>query len=299
MEGVRIFLESSTIHGLSHVSVTRKYARLFWIIIVLCGFLGAGYLIHEQFKSWGQHPIKTTIETLPITEMKLPKVTVCPPKNTYTDLSYDFLVVDNLTLTEAIRDEIFKYAIEVMQDYEFSNWTKVVEDDRFYNWYLGYTYTFGPTYTESGLDILINTTNTHGLVTTEYFGEKFKSNLVERKVNYEVVIYPPEEIRYNPNITLHLKLERVPISVAGEILSINYEVDYEGLTSNNTNFSPPGIYRYIIIKRDIHNDVDLQKLGMDLMPGFKLSWWYTGRDMVNPDSYYSENDRELSDSFLR
>ena len=82
MERVRTFLETSTIHGLNYISTTRKYSRLFWILIVIVGFSGAGFLINESFQSWSESPVKTTIETLPIAEIKFPKVTVCPPKNT-------------------------------------------------------------------------------------------------------------------------------------------------------------------------------------------------------------------------
>ena len=141
MEGVRVFLESSTIHGLTYISTTRKYARLFWFSIVVTGFVGAGYLIRESFASWSESPIKTTIETLPISEIKFPKVTVCPPKNTFTDLNYDLMMSDNITLTEEMRDEMFKYAVQVINEDSLSenNWTKLHENDRFYNWYHGYT----------------------------------------------------------------------------------------------------------------------------------------------------------------
>ena len=69
MEGVSTFLESSTIHGLTYISTTRKYARLFWILVVIAGFVGASLLIKEAFYSWSESPIKTTVETLPISEM--------------------------------------------------------------------------------------------------------------------------------------------------------------------------------------------------------------------------------------
>ena len=81
MEGLKTFLESSTIHGLTYISTTQKYARLFWIFAVAIGFSGAVILIKESFQSWTESPIKTTVETLPISILKLPKVTVCPPKN--------------------------------------------------------------------------------------------------------------------------------------------------------------------------------------------------------------------------
>ena len=114
MEGFRTFLESSTIHGLSYISTTRRFARLFWILVVIIGILGASWLIKESFESWSDSPIKTTIETLPIDEIKFPKVTVCPPKNTFTDLNYDLMMTENHTLTDEMRDEMFKYALEVI-----------------------------------------------------------------------------------------------------------------------------------------------------------------------------------------
>ena len=91
MEGVTLFLESSTVHGLTYISTTRKYARLFWILVVITGFVGASLLIRASFQSWAESPVKTTIKTLPISDITLPKLTVCPPRNTFTDLNYDIM----------------------------------------------------------------------------------------------------------------------------------------------------------------------------------------------------------------
>ena len=93
MQKLSAFLESSTIHGLTYIATGRKYVRLFWIIIVLSGFTGAGVLIYQSFQTWQDSPIKTTIETLPISDVNFPKIMVCPPKNTYTNLNHDFIVL--------------------------------------------------------------------------------------------------------------------------------------------------------------------------------------------------------------
>ena len=121
MERISAFLELSTIHGLFYISTTRKYARAFWIFVVLAGFTGAGFMIHTSFQSWAESPIKTTIETLPISEIKLPKVTVCPPKNTYTDLNHDLMLADNFTLTEEMRDELINYSQKVINEHIFTD----------------------------------------------------------------------------------------------------------------------------------------------------------------------------------
>ena len=73
MEGVRTFLESSTIHGLTYISTTKKYARILLILIVVAGFIGASLIIKESFVSWSESPVKTTIDTVPISDIKFPK----------------------------------------------------------------------------------------------------------------------------------------------------------------------------------------------------------------------------------
>ena len=98
MNGVKEFLESSTIHGLAHISSNRRILRLFWIFVVIAGFSGAAALIKQSFDGWASSPVSTTIETHPITDMDFPKVTVCPPENSYTSLNPDILMIRNLTL---------------------------------------------------------------------------------------------------------------------------------------------------------------------------------------------------------
>ena len=101
MAGVNKFLESVSIGGLSHISnAGGKYARLFWLVIVLFGNILAGLIIFESFVDWAKNPIRTTIKTKPITELKFPNVTVCPPHNTFTDLNYDLMMVGNKTLSK-------------------------------------------------------------------------------------------------------------------------------------------------------------------------------------------------------
>ena len=95
---IKEFLKSSTIHGLSYIITTRKLARLLWISIIITGFSVAASLIYASFQSWTESPVKTTIETLPITEITLPKVTVCPPKNTFTNLNYDLMTLENMNI---------------------------------------------------------------------------------------------------------------------------------------------------------------------------------------------------------
>ena len=102
MENIKSFLESSTIHGLGHISTTRRCFRIFWILIVVCAFTGAGYFICQSFGAWAESPVKTAIETLPIEDMPYPKITVCPPKKTFTDLNYDLILIGNKTIENKV-----------------------------------------------------------------------------------------------------------------------------------------------------------------------------------------------------
>ena len=72
MEVITDFLENSTIHGLLHISRTRRLVRLIWVGIVTAGFSGAAILIQQSFSSWADSPVSTTIKTLPITEIDFP-----------------------------------------------------------------------------------------------------------------------------------------------------------------------------------------------------------------------------------
>ena len=77
VEHIKIFLESSTIHGLTYISTSRKHVeRLFWVLVVIAGFTGAGVLIYESFQDWHENPVTTTIETLPIHNITFPKLTL-------------------------------------------------------------------------------------------------------------------------------------------------------------------------------------------------------------------------------
>ena len=68
------FLESSTIHGLVYISVSRnKLTKLFWILVVITGFSIAVYLISDSFNNWSSDPYKTVVETKSIVDLRFPK----------------------------------------------------------------------------------------------------------------------------------------------------------------------------------------------------------------------------------
>ena len=304
MEGFRKFLESSTIHGLTYISTTRRVAKVFWILVVMMGFVGAGLLIKESFKSWSESPVKTNIETLPISKIKLPKVTVCPPRNTFTDLNYDLMMTENMTWTEEMKIEMF---VAVINADIGGSLSKLHEENRFYKWYYGYS-RIESTYVIPGFHLYsdIHTAATSGVVSTQYYGQQFMSELVDRKISYNVYVYPPESIKFNENVTMHLSLEKV--SLKGLTADSRLQVSMSGCgyldadqTTTYTNFTPPETnydyydYKNVVFNRDVSSE-DVEQVMLDVMPGFRLSWWYTGAE-VTPDRRYK--DYEMTKHFVR
>ena len=104
MEVVWEFLESSTIHGLFHITRAKStIAKVVWAAMVVLSFVGAGFLINRSFGHWSNTPVSTSIHTMPITTAPFPRVTVCPPLGSNTALNYDLLLLSNVTLSKEDR----------------------------------------------------------------------------------------------------------------------------------------------------------------------------------------------------
>ena len=140
MEGFKEFLESSTIHGLVYISTNKRLIRLLWICVVIAGFTGAGVIIQQSFSSWASSPVSTTIETLPISDLDFPNVTVCPPRNSFTSLNPDLLMSRNITFDNNQRKELDYFVPDIFLNLkfdakyvDFSEYTK----EEHLNWYSG------------------------------------------------------------------------------------------------------------------------------------------------------------------
>lgn len=300
MEHIKEFLENSTIHGLIYVSTAKKYSRIFWTLVVLAGFTGASFLIYESFNDWAESPVTTTVETLPINQIKFPKVTVCPPKNTFTDLSYDLLLSEEANLTKELRNELFMSIIELVEDeFYMGDLDKLNEDNRFYNWYHGYSPYNSPFKTDLyGLEYPITTTAASGVITTQYYNEKYLPDLVERKLNYRVTVYLPKNVMNNKNVTLHLTVEKQSLTGLSkgnkdalemegfqETLEAEQKVAYKALNPPNEN-DPQIDFIYVRLIRDVSfGDVRENELTMNLMPGFEFKWHYSGIKAISESKF--------------
>ena len=320
MEHFIHFLESSTFHGLSSIATGRKYVRLFWILVVIAGFTGAGLLIHESFQSWEESPVKTTVETRPITEITFPKVTVCPPKNTYTDLNHDLMITENITLDNDTRNELTHFAMEHLFNHLhltiLTNLSMLEEKNRYYNWYHGYTKITLPYYgrssrTRNTFIYNIRTGVTSGTIFTKNFGEKFDADNVDTFFKYMVFVNPPngvsDNVKFDPNVTLHFELEKIQmkdLSTGKDKLEMSAVssrlINDLSISHFSRNFTPPGHSyndRKISLQRSaILSDIRKQKL--EEMPGFKFAWFYSGKHVDPISEYFNEALVRLVNTFL-
>ena len=139
-----------------------------------------------------------------------------------------------------------------------------------------------------------------GVVKAKHYGEKFQPNIVERQVSYNVFIYPPRSVYDNKNVTLHLKLDK--LYMIGKESHTNSafmegKIDFDQNTVYK-NFSPPmeDFSMEYSKQLTITNDVAISTK-INIMPGFRLSWWYTGDDII-PEPLVS-NLRHSTDTYLR
>ena len=205
---------------------------------------------------------------------------------------------------------MFEYALEVINEDGFSenDWTKLHEEDRFYNWYHGYTEIKSPYYNNLGLTINIGNSATLGVITTQHYGAQFRPELVERKLRYTIYVFPPESVKDNTNVTLHVKVEKV--SMTGLASGSRDKVIMSGLgnleadqTTAYTNFTPPVAERdlsYMTLSRVVSSE-DVEKQKLDYMPGFRLRWWYTGAKVIPANEYklYREENKKNKKQFVR
>ena len=104
---IREFLESSTIHGLVHISTSSSRSlRAIWVAIVVACSAIAIHMITSSYKEWQESPVSTTITTHPITDLQFPAVTVCPPRGSNTVLNQVLEKVKEDDFTEKERKRL-------------------------------------------------------------------------------------------------------------------------------------------------------------------------------------------------
>ena len=309
MDQLKTFMEASSIHGIQYISTTRKYSRLFWLLVLFTGFSGAVFIIYQSFQAWNESPVKTIIETQPITEITFPKVTVCPPKNTFTDLNYDIMMAEKMTLDNKTRNELKDFTMNLLYDklYEMTmkNLSLLEDADRYHNWYHGQTQIIEPLYYDEmwfrGLRHSIRTTAKYGSISTQYFGDRFEADKMEADTQFlfSVMVSTPKNVRNNPNVTLHFEVKRIAMKdlTGTDDLSVSEIDNLNGdITEIRKNYNPPKAYSYeVSFTREVTLE-DIRRQKLHAMPGFRLNWHYSG---LEEDPIGNYHDDSMTKTFVR
>ena len=301
MDGFREFLETSTIHGLSHISTSKGFARFFWVLIVITGFTIACVLINQSFEDWAASPIKTTIETKPIAEIDFPKVTVCPPKGSFTNLNFDLMNLRNVTLSNETREELAHFAFDLIHESAYNeamaNLSKFEEQNRAYNWYHGFTEISFPQLKYYYYEYYIQTSAVKGFVQTQFFGDAFDAEKVDPSIEYMVEINPPTYLlNSDDNITLTVSIRNVSMFVPSKYGKNNY---FDRVTTTESQESivydpdkslmvltikPSKSTTLVKLKRYVSKEIIEDNTGLKLMPGIQVKWSYD--QDVTPEKLY-------------
>ena len=266
-------------------------------------------MIHEAFSSWKKSPITTKIETLPISEIKFPNVTICPPKNSYLNLNYDIIQSENITLGNDTRadlitsvvDELLNHEIDKIQEEIYNevmrNLSKLEYPDRFYNWYHGLTFMKYPYYKWGDLNFFEYPTATSGNLTTQYFGDKFNASKVEHEFFIRIRVQVPESGLDDDNTTLMMEVKKKTMEelTDPDFDKMRFCNDCTDIDTNATEWSknitaPDEDYYYIYLDRMTTIDV-INNLELDMMPGFTFTWNYNRQ--LEPEAPYSSYDEHI------
>ena len=311
MEGVKTFLESSTIHGLNYISTTRKFSRILWVIIVISGFIGAGVLIYESFDDWSENPVDTTIETYPIHMIRFPKVTVCPPKNTYTSLNHDIMAVGNMTIDyDTLGYKLLENFVKFFQQKDFDEIMEYIntfeEKDKFRNWYkqinlvpfwlkknhkkvINDVYMFNYMFRNA-----LKSHATSGHIATHHLGERFEVTNFELVTEYSVTIIVPYDV-YNEK------------AYGNTTYRINYDIEgmfecirIQSLGNNHECIDPNKNELIIEESNDVDgiriiftrkfDELDFENWKAKRITGFSVNWvFFSHETKVSQDLFEEEN----------
>ena len=173
-----------------------------------------------------------------------------------------------------------------------TNISLLEEENRYYNWYMGYTWIYLPywgiassTDFSAGchsdtcyyniLRYYLYTYATSGSVTMKHFGETFEAGKIEKDFRYSFYFVPPREHQHNESIVLQFDIEKNLLKGYENFQDREWPagINDDDLITNR-DFKPPGSEQYFILERRISVD-HLDKIEMPVMPGVRINWFYS------------------------
>ena len=220
------------------------------------------------------------------------------------------MTTENMTLDNDTRNELANYAVEMLYDHLYDNimknLSKLEDNDRYYNWYHGYTAIQLPLFDpkNDSVNYYVHTAASSGSISTQYFGEQFDADKVETgPFRYRINVYPPASVRNNPNVTLHLHFEKVSLEYLERTKT--GKLGYDDLSVGNMtvetshksiNFPAPISNKQILLQRKVI-PADVRKQKLHVMPGLRFNWYYSGTEVQPADATFYE--RSSTRAFVR
>ena len=299
VNGVKEFLESSTIHGLSYIAGNRGLVRLFWICVVIAGFTGSFILIHQSYTGWEESPISTTIETLPISDIDFPNVTVCPPKNSFTSLIPDLVRSRNITFTEEQGKTLSEFINDALYEAnanakyaEFSAYRKNTGAETYVNSYAGVSNISLPyiDHTNDNKFYGFQTAALSGSFSTPYFGQPFDDSKFEQEFESEVYIYVSQQIPDGGYLFVDIEYDIGELSKSEYVLISEQPFDY------TTIYYVNGDYEILAKTRDGHviKKYDAVEYKQSAITSFVTSTWEKIDKRIYVKYYRNIYDQYLS-----
>ena len=298
MEVLKEFFESSTIHGMSYISRSRRSVRFLWILTVLSGFFTAGFLIMQSFHNWEISPIDTTLDTVPIEQVAYPEINVCPPKNTITNLNYDLVNVPDERLEPDYVNELLRLVDEKIQDAELEKTLIELdtfkEKNKFNHWYLGLSELAMPhSYYILGYPkhfMSYTTTATFGAISSPFFRSKYNMKNFYFITNYHFDLRKLlPHINEDSILNLNLDFDTKETEGGSEsfFLDLGYRKESYKLTGPMTKTfsfkSSDNITNIdLLFTRDL-NFVHVEKWSTRRMTGIKIEWYFTDRQGIEKE----------------
>ena len=188
---------------------------------------------------------------------------------------YEFL--ESLAITEEQRQTLIDDAVYKIHDSHnddiLRNMSKLQEDNKLNNWYNGYSQ-IGVPYLDdnNGLIYEIFSSARKGSVTTQFFGDTYDPNKIEKKIWYRVRIFPP--YYYQGNLTL--EIEKVSMKLTTTSTYLVQNLDSTDLDDERRfvvfNFSKPESAIEIFLSRDLSILDTYTNAYLGRVPGFNLKW---------------------------
>ena len=197
---------------------------------MLSGFCFSGYLIWNSVDNWQKNPVATTISTHPIEMVTFPRVYVCPPKGTYTNLNYDIVENSNKLLSNDQVANLTSFINELTykgeQEHALNDIDSFVEENKFYNWYSGMSTVTKPFYVprfgQPSQVISHRTSRTSGFIQSPYFGQKFQKNkfysiMLITIIIKDILLHVSEETK----LVLEIQMDMKEVQGGHEDLSVS------------------------------------------------------------------------------